>query len=47
MRKLFDKIDWKGYGIKLDGKFTNNIKFANDEIQLISENYKEIHKLTK
>lgn len=44
LEKVFREVDWTNYGIRIDGKPLNHLRFA-DDIVLISEKSEEVQKM--
>lgn len=44
LEEVFRNLEWEGRGLKIDGKWLNNLRFA-DDIVLISENKDEVQKM--
>ncbi len=41
LEEIFQKLDWEGKGVKINGQWLNNLRFAGD-IVLISSNMDEL-----
>lgn len=44
LEEIFKELDWEGRGMKIDGKWLNHLRFA-DDIVLLSENKDEVEKM--
>ena len=46
LEKVFRKMNWEGYGIKINGEYPNNLRFA-DDIVLIGKDREQLVKMIR
>ncbi len=44
LKDIFQKMNWEGKGIKINGEFLNNLRFA-DDVVLISQDGEELKEM--
>ncbi len=44
LQEIFRKLQWNNRGVKIDGRYINNLRFA-DDIVLLSDNLEDVQKM--